>query len=256
MKRNADIINELRTISPLLAGIDPMPVQTVPGGFFDQLPDRVLTRVRNEWDEKPASVPDSAVPSGYFEQLPGRILDRIRSAAVESPADTEELPTVLAGLSRTMPQEVPEGYFEGLADRALSQIAPPAPVVKMGSRLSWVRYAVAASLTGMLLFSAWYLLSDRQAGQSQAGDMAGIAAPVNPVDTLQVSDTDLAGFLEENQGLENLNNAEPLSASNTDLALLDLDEQRIRDILRTVPDNALADYIHENPEDNNVNSSN
>ena len=73
MKRNETILNELRELNSRLPGVSEN-VFSVPKGYFDSLPERMLNRIRNE------------------EEL-------------------QELSPLLAGLSRKMDYSVPNDYF-------------------------------------------------------------------------------------------------------------------------------------------------
>lgn len=80
--------------------------------------------------------PVLSVPEHYFETLPAHILLKVTDRY----------------------DSVPEGYFESLPDRIMDRIKKEqsAPVIRF--RTSFVRYAVAAVLTGLLglaLFSAF-----------------------------------------------------------------------------------------------------
>ena len=256
MKRNPDIINELRSISPRLAEIDPRPVQTLPDGYFDQFPEQLSTRLSHGLGGQDISLPASSLPAGYFDQLPGRILDRIRATTGSDVANDETLPPVLAGVSRTMPHHVPVGYFEGFERKLASGLTSPAPVVSMERRSTGFRYAAAAAVTGLLLVSAWYFLLNGPVKGSMPDGKTEMASRSVSVDSLRVSDKDLASFLEQTDGLESLNNSDTLVSTNSELALLDLDEKGISEILRTLPDKALAEYIDEPGLNNTPNRSN
>jgi hypothetical protein len=254
MKRNTDIAQELNAICPVLASLSHMPPQGVPEGYFDGLPAFILSRLKEEAGTLPSEGSQLSEPEGYFDQLPGRLLDRIRQqTASVTHEGADELPRILAGLERSMPHQVPAGYFNNLADRLVtahtgSSPAPEALVIKMKSRISWAGFAAAASLTGILLLSAWYFLYPVHDQGGKIAGMTNIAASGASLDTLPMSENDMASFLEESQGLENLDPAEPLPSGNADLALLDMDENGVREVLSTVPDHALDEYMKSNPE--------
>jgi hypothetical protein len=257
MKRNPDIINELQPDCPVLAGLLPLPPQEVPDGYFARLPELILSQVKAAAGRSLPAAPESSIPAGYFDELPLRVMERIRSEALDDTIrPSDELPTVLAGLSRDMPYQVAVGYFEGFAEQATESLKPTATVVTLSRKFTWTRYAAAAAVTGLLLFSGWYLLFNGRTDAPQVGKFTETVAQSKPADSLKVSDGELASFLEETQGLENLSGSDHLVNTPPDLALLDLDEKGIREILHTVPDNALAEFINETPGNTSVNRSN
>lgn len=157
MNNRTDILNELKNISPLVAGIGNKNVFSVPEGYFESIGPTVLLSVL----EATLVLPGAAtVPEGYFENLAGNILDRIKNqadegseelpalfsqvkkdgAVFEVPAgyfdslssnilfavnnQPEELSKVFEQLDKSMPFEVPNGYFESVSDQVLSTIRP------------------------------------------------------------------------------------------------------------------------------------
>ncbi len=132
MNNSNNISNELREISPLLAGMQKVNVFAVPAGYFDGLADAVtsfvcngttpllsitfppplesLSRLSGKIEEV-----NNDVPTGYFEGLADNILNKIK--ALEA---AEEFP-VLNSIAKTNVYTIPQGYFEGLADNILNK---------------------------------------------------------------------------------------------------------------------------------------
>src|SRR4051812_42633643 len=81
MENSTSILNELKAISPAIAGIEKRNVFTVPAGYFDNLGTAVLMNVKEEMGGLPGSIePLMQVPQGYFESLADNILNRIKTA--------------------------------------------------------------------------------------------------------------------------------------------------------------------------------
>jgi hypothetical protein len=74
--KSTEIINELKTISPLLAEMEKLNVFQVPEGYFSDLHRRILTSILILPEEKNNL---QQVPDGYFDFLPGRILAKIKA---------------------------------------------------------------------------------------------------------------------------------------------------------------------------------
>lgn len=94
------------------------------------------------------------VPEGYFDQLPELILARIRAMEADQKEEISSLSPLLAGMSRKMPMTVPEGYFDEVRIPSGTQADTPAVVVSMsGNRMA--RFAIAASIIAVLGIGAW-----------------------------------------------------------------------------------------------------
>lgn len=102
------------------------------------------------------------VPEGYFDLLPEQILSRIRAMETEHEEEISSLSHLLAGLSRKMPMSVPDGYFEEVRIPAAPLNKTQAPVVSM-PKSRFRLYAVAASIVAILGFGALlYSMYDQQ----------------------------------------------------------------------------------------------
>jgi hypothetical protein len=117
-------MNELQSLSPLLAGIGNVNVFTVPAGYFEQLAGNILTGIQEENGSLPLAVPGVAsmqVPQGYFDNLAGNILGKIR-AQEDRETELMELSPLLHGISKKNVFTVPQGYFESLAADVLNKV--------------------------------------------------------------------------------------------------------------------------------------
>jgi hypothetical protein len=198
-----------------------------------------------------------AVPEGYFERLPEQVLSLVRADGAKD--ELEELSPLLAGLQNTRAFTVPEGYFDSIRpEKAIPQASLDNPreqqetavVRSMIPGAGWLRLSAAASIIGLIALAAW-LMTNRPDGSSEA-ETAHLVATVPTVgmdDTLAVSDDALAGFLDG----EDILPSEDLSGDMAlveqgDLAILDLTDARIQDLLKDIPDAALQTYVTENPD--------
>lgn len=155
MKSTNDILEELRELSPVLAGMEKLNVFTVPAGYFDLLSEDILAGVKNEKNtgNEINSVSVSDVPQGYFDSLAETILGRIKSAGAETASEeTRALSPMLYSIRDENVFEVPAGYFEELSDTVVSRLTPQqAKVVVMKRRTTaFFKYAVAAAFTGVM----------------------------------------------------------------------------------------------------------
>ena len=157
MEKNNDILYELRDISPLLAEIPRINIQSVPFGYFHKLEERICINsilMQNETKEyfkhkKPG------VPSGYFENLSDSILSKIKN---DHNTESEEVYPLLESLKNKHVFKVPDGYFDDLSNQIIAgtRIKEEAKVISIG-RNKWWKYAAAAIIAGILLISGLFI---------------------------------------------------------------------------------------------------
>ena len=129
----------------------------------------------------PPTPPPYGVPAGYFDQLPEQILQRIRSLEAD-PVQEElsELSPLLATASRQLPLSAPEGYFNDLSARIMAGISEaqenpaPARVVPIRSRRRYRLWAVAASVVALLGLSTLFLFRHNSGAGSFEAQLAGV----------------------------------------------------------------------------------
>ena len=125
MDNRIDILNELKALSPLLAGMDKVNVFTVPAGYFDTLGETVLMSVKEETDgsllRSISGQSSMQVPQGYFELLADNILNKIKAGELKATAP-DELSPVLSSIQHKNIFGVPQGYFESLSGNILNKI--------------------------------------------------------------------------------------------------------------------------------------
>ncbi len=121
-------MNELREISPVVAGIGPRVPYSVPAGYFSGLPANILLKINMGEVASPtlspiSKVPVYEVPAGYFEGLAATVLNRIKASSAASPG--EELAFIsplLNQLDKKSPFTMPAGYFNELSDNVVSGV--------------------------------------------------------------------------------------------------------------------------------------
>jgi hypothetical protein len=119
MENRKNIINELMELSPVLAQNNPVTPYEVPQGYFENLPEAILSRVQT--GEASPVLPaikqnPYSVPTGYFENLADTLLNRVKAEKASSAKEElEALSPVLGKLNKTNPYTLPTGYFEDLA---------------------------------------------------------------------------------------------------------------------------------------------
>ena len=144
MELNERDIN-LQKVAPTLAAIGNGIPFTVPSSYFEQLSDRLNSRVQIESmrsDDKNGF----NIPKNYFEELSSRIENRISVKNLRTQVPSE-------GFS------LPEGYFVKLSERIISRVENSSerktPVRRLFTSL--VSYAAAACITVMIATGIYFI---------------------------------------------------------------------------------------------------
>lgn len=146
MKIREDILNELKTISSVVADVPYLNVYTVNAGYFAGIAAELQARI--EADTLYSSQNNFAVPDGYFEHLTASVLQRIKAEESEVFAETKEYSSLIAGIGNRNIYTSPNSYFEELAFN--NQEKPVAKVIKMSLTRAVFKYAAAAVITGLI----------------------------------------------------------------------------------------------------------
>lgn len=168
MNFSEDILEELNTISPLLAGIEKNNVFSVPDGYFSELSMDIFKRINTEFKTDRLTVPE-----GYFENLSATILNKIK-AQEDNPSDElRTLSPMLYSIQNENVFTVPAGYFRNLEYDIMDKVRPQAKVISLKRNSIW-RYAAAAVVTGVIGLSSLMMFN-----KSQQSTGAGIDEAIN-----------------------------------------------------------------------------
>jgi len=274
-----DILEELRSVSELVATISRETPYRVEDDYFTDLSNRVLLRVRTQ--HKPMAF---NVPEGYFEGFAEGVLARIKSGGGARPASepmkavTETVDQELDGLSPLLsqlrlketyrtpegyfekvspvltvahklnPYTVPSAYFQELPAEVNQKISSPhevketAKVIALGggrTRRLW-RYSAAAVVVGVILTIGWLRLQVTGGGH-RVKPAADMTASLT-----KVSDQDLQSFLAD----QDTTLAQP--ASMVAMAVPDFNDNDLKNLLGDVPDGDLKQYMEEQGGANDI----
>lgn len=126
MKNSEAILNELKAMSPLLAGIEKINVFSVPDGYFNELHSRIVNFVLLNKTSAVGNITSrnmQNVPQNYFEALSDSILAKVKAAYPETKEEQfEDLSPQLQSLKGKNVLTVPQGYFEGLANIVMVEV--------------------------------------------------------------------------------------------------------------------------------------
>ena len=224
MTQRDNILQELRELGSLLYELSPSEVYKVPHGYFENLPDEVLQKIR-DMQSSQAELTISrempyAVPAGYFENLSGSILNKVTTGP-DARKEIQELSPLLAGLDRSMPYTIPAGYFE-------KEITAPRKTAKVIAitRRKIFRYAAAAVMTGVFVLAGLiYVTGNADPQKALARMEKKVTKEIN-----RTSDKELIEFMETTAG--------------TDVAAIDMRDD-INGMLKDVPSAELQRFLDE-----------
>ena len=239
---------ELGVLSPLLSQLSKKNAGEVPPEYFERFPERVVSRIRalgaNSASKELELLspllsgldknPPFSLPPGYFKELSANVVAGMR--AVEFVRDElEDTPALLGGLNEKETYQVPAGYFESLPEKIVQRLGgarQPARVVSLTKAGSWIRYAVAAAVVGLILTGS-LLYFNRNNG--------GAEDPASGL--VKVSDQEIVNYLEN----EYIPLAGSSSAGNPAAvaSVEEFNDNDIRDLMSDVSDKELVEYAND-----------
>ncbi len=265
MNGTNEILDELRSLSTVVAAIGRQMPYEVPEGYFNHFPVSALERVAGWKDAKSLIY---KVPEGYFDHFAQGVLARIKAGAGADPVSSiadptsagadptsvllekvgrvtpyqtpegyfEELSPLLALCRDKNPYVAPEGYFESFSEVVIARTGKP-PVQKgLVRRMGWMKYSVAAVLAGLIFTVGWLRWNHSGTGTKAVYDVAALT---------KVSDAELQNFLTD----QDTTLAQPLSNMT---ATIDMNDTDLKTLLGDVPDGELKQYMEENGGANDI----
>ena len=174
MTNRNTILNELTDLGSVLANHDPQNIFAVPAGYFEELADQILNRIKaleaNDAKEELSylspflskvskEVPYS-VPAGFFQSLSEDVLKKISEHEDHqtSEEEIETLSPLLSSLKNKNPYSIPAGYFEKLETGVEKR---KTRVISITQR-KWYRLAVAAVVVGVVAISGLAIFKSKQ----------------------------------------------------------------------------------------------
>jgi hypothetical protein len=253
MQKNEPALSSLQSLGKNLSFTPPPP------GYFDGFADNMLNRIKaasiSSVDEEMAMLSPFlsrikkempyGVPQGYFEFFSGSVTESVRAIDFVN-SGLEHLSPVMNDLRNKNPYTVPSNYFEQLPGRILSlaeaEGRPAAKIFSMGSRRTWLKFAAAAVLIGVMSTISFFALNKKT-----------MVTNSDPIASLsKVSDDEMVSYLQ-NQDLA----IPDSSLTNSPLATIDLSSGNdANDLLSNISDDELQQYVNEDisfKEDDHVN---
>ena len=137
----------------------------VPENYFDTLADSIMNRIRRESALSAADETSEIsslvagigttnvynVPHGYFDNIDEQVISLLSiEEEILSSNASKESGALLAIIGNKNVYTIPAGYFEDVADEVKQKITRPAKVISLYRKISFVKYAAAAVITGIL----------------------------------------------------------------------------------------------------------
>jgi hypothetical protein len=129
METTNTILEEVKGISPVVAGIGNRHPYTVPPAYFDNLPVQLMLRIAIE--EKAGTDPLLNInknnvyqaPENYFDGLAGTIMSRIKAQETgNAREELEWLSPLLGQVEKKNPFSFPDGYFNDFSDNIMAGV--------------------------------------------------------------------------------------------------------------------------------------
>lgn len=139
------------------------------------------------------NVPQS-VPNGYFDSFSNEILKLAKASSFTVKSELDSIAPLLNQISKKPVQNLPEGYF---ADFTIQSIKEPATIVQMRVVRKWVSYASAAMIAGILI-TAGFIFNNKQ---SKSFDFDYYSKIDVPTALNQASEDELQNYLNSTASL-------------------------------------------------------
>jgi hypothetical protein len=247
MTQNDNILQELRELKSTLVDIVSQNVYLVPGGYFDNLIETVLTRIKaieaeNSSEELAYLSPllskisknmPYSIPAGYFEGLEEKLMQSVRQRSDYQTVkeELETLSPLLSGLNKQMPYSIPQGYFQNL-NRISAITDNKTKIVSINTR-KWFRYAAAAIIVGVVSLTGFLLINNKINNES-AIPFVKFEKKLDK-EIKKTSDKELTEFVQQftDAGLTGEEKAQINPKEET------------KDLLKDVPDQELKNFLEE-----------
>ena len=236
------ILNELADLGSALANHDPQNIYAVPAGYFENLADQILNRIKaleandakeelsylspflsNVSKESPYSV-----PVGFFQTLGEDVLKKISEQEDHqtSKEEIETLSPLLSGLKNKTPYSVPARYFEALETNVEKKETKVISITKR----KWYRLAVAAVVIGIIAISGLAIFRSKQVDPNK-NPQAWIEKNVDK----KVSKDKIDEFVKLAED-ESIN-----VASEKD----DVKHAEIKELMKDIPEKEIVDFLND-----------
>jgi len=244
MTQRDNILLELRELQSSLAEAGSQNVYLVPAGYFDNLAEIVLNRI------KALDTTDAAeelsylspllsgiskkmpyeVPANFFDSLGEKVIGSIDEHA-SAAEELEELSPLLSGLKKEMPYSVPKGYFEQLSNTADTKEVKPVVKVVLMARQKWFRYAAAAVVLGIIAVGSLMIFNK----QTTNGDSEKVVTKM----LKKVSTEEINSFVQLTD------EAIPGDMAKVDPKTMMKEKNDIQELIKDIPEKEIESFLND-----------
>ena len=242
MTNRNTILNELADLGSMLATHDPQNIYAVPAGYFEDLADQILNRIKaleandakeelsylspflsNVSKEMPYSV-----PAGFFQDLSEDVLKKISEHQdyQTSEEEIEALSPLLSSLKNKNPYSTPAGYFEKLENGVEKK---EAKIISI-TRRRWYRLSVAAVVIGIIAISGLAIFRSKQVDPNK-NPQAWIEKNVDK----KVSNEKIDEFVKLAED----------GSTNVTYEKDDVKHTEIKELMKDVPEKEIVDFLND-----------
>lgn len=248
MTQKDNILQELKELRSSLASAGFANVYQVPTGYFDNLAERVLNRVK-AMDATDAAeelkylspllsslskeMPYS-VPADFFNNQDERVrqLMHAENNGLSPDEELKELSPLLSSLKKEMPYTVPVGYFESVGVNGTKEETAPAPVILI-TRKSWFRYAAAAIVIGFIAISGFLIWGNGKSIDPKTQSAAWVEKNLKKIPTDEINK-----FVQLAD--ENVSAYATLGPKNEAT-----DKNDVRELIKDIPEKDIQSFLDE-----------
>ena len=226
MSRNYTIEEELRSETPVVAGIVNKSVYSVPADYFENIAIVVLRKINNKLESELAftnSIPYS-IPEHYFQDLSTIILQKIREAKpVDSVVDElNSIAPLLNTINKKQVYAVPQGYFENVSSTENRVQKPQGKVIGFHFNKIY-KFTAAAVVTGIVAIGM-YLFTGKETATQQA------SLEASKTEVKNLSEADIVEFLAD-PGVATFSSSRPA--------------REIHDAVKDIPDDEIKQFLQD-----------
>ncbi|HXB43885.1 MAG TPA: hypothetical protein VNV85_07500 [Puia sp.] len=242
-------VDDADQTSPLLLSAGKQTSFSIPQGYFEHFAEQLMRRIKAEQANSVSQEleilspilstlskkPPFSMPEDYFARLSDNILTGAQAVEFVN-EELENLSGVMNGLKDINVFQTPVGYFENFSTEVLNKIQSQpqeAKVISIRKTKSWLRYAAAAAVIGVIATSALFIFNNTSkiSGYAKIDDK-------QLVDSLKnANDEDILSYMQSHNV--------PLVDTSNSIASLDLNDNDADDMLTDVSDNELQQYVDE-----------
>lgn len=206
MENKNNILNELKTISPLLAGIEKTNVFSIPEEYFKKLDTYIIEIAKENNFLQHIHInkqPVNDIPPGYFTNLSENILNKIKNQQTQNALEEiENLSPVLYQLQPINVFKLPGTYFTNLSNEILQKInvQPDTKVVTFLKYNSFLKYAIAAIFAGAMALGIFKFTQPASTSNINLPQYVLDAQKIKDIDEelAKISETDIIKYLQDN----------------------------------------------------------